>query len=185
MSGRINRFFTGFFNERFFLSPERERLNRMLSWGTLMMLATVFSALVLIYHHGPAFNYDTYTYERASVTLSQGELDLYRTPLYPYLILIFRSLFGSAGPVMLCVFQQLLFLISVMFLRHIFRIAGTGRRTAIILTAFYLFVPYLVCLWYMCNISTETVSFFLFMLLGWLSIRIIVNPGSLKISDAL
>lgn len=185
MSGRINRFFNGFFSERFFLSPERERLNRMLNWGTLMMLATVFSALVLIYHHGPAFHYDTFTYEHAAVTLSQGEVDLWRTPLYPYLILFFRYLFGSAGPVMLCVFQQLLFLLSVMLLRHILRIAGTGRRTGIILTAFYLFVPYLVSWWYMCHIATELVSCFLFMLLGWLSIRIIVNPGSLKISDAL
>lgn len=68
-------------------------------------------AVALIIDYDPRYRGDTTTYINASYKLAHGEIDLYRTPLLPFLILCFRTVFGETGLTMLCVFQQLLFLL--------------------------------------------------------------------------
>lgn len=185
MSVRLCDFFAGFFCERFFRSEGRNGLNRCVNWWSLFLISTAVFIGVLISNGGPLWEGDTESYIRAATDLAHGELNLLRTPGYPALILLFNTLFGSAGLTVLSILQQLLFLLSVMILRHILGITGIGRRTSILLTAFYLFLPDFKMWFVTAMILTESLSFFLFMVLSWLSVRSIINPRSLTFGTSL
>jgi hypothetical protein len=55
----------------------------------------VLFAVALIIDYDPRYRGDTTTYINASYKLAHGEIDLYRTPLLPFLILCFRTVFGE------------------------------------------------------------------------------------------
>lgn len=109
-------------------------------WAWLALLAVYCVEAFIVAWHGARLigGFDTWTYIFAASTIEEGIPDLVRTPVYPAIISIFRSVFGSWWAINLCTFQLILLAVAALVLRKT-AIQYTGnRRVAFAVCAIFL-----------------------------------------------
>lgn len=105
----------------------------------LSIISCVYESLVT---YGPLFDADTKSYFKAAVTLSEGRVDVFRTPGYPCLIHIFQSLFGhTAGVWMQVIVQEIILLFSSILLWDVAKFFIRNNLWVNIVTAGYILLP--------------------------------------------
>ncbi len=111
----------------------------------LYVLATLELCVIVgfsLYSGEGTMYYDTKSYYRAYDVIMTGRLDEMRTPLYPLLIGVCRSIFGVVGSTFVVyAVQSVLFLFSIRWLGAIIDTLISNRRIAYLFTAIYALYP--------------------------------------------
>ncbi|MDR1373243.1 MAG: hypothetical protein LBJ17_09065 [Dysgonamonadaceae bacterium] len=95
--------------------------------------------------------FDTATYYQASdLLLNRGQLDAFRTPLYPLFLAI------TVYPVLAYILQTLIFLFSVRFMYGTMKMLTSSRRAVILFSLIYVLHP--TFLFYNCQLICESLS---------------------------
>lgn len=134
---------------------------------TLMHVAIALNILMLIYivyTHGPVVeNTDTVSYITAwDENYYNGQIDTFRTPVYPSLIGLFATIMGKNWMVGLIMFQIAIFYIAGFSLtRLVFALFKSNIGAWIAVFAYFLFYPILKFLFV---IGTEAIAFSLVVL---------------------
>jgi len=167
MSGNL---FVCFFGQRFF-GNRKVLLNRFVSWKVFFLVSTLCWFFKLVYSGGPNFEYDSDSYVAVASVLSEGEFDCFRTPGYPGIILLAEFLFGSCYAWAVVIFQQIVFLISIVLLWDMAVMYIGNCRVANVVSVVYLFLPVVLHHDNACALLTESLGVSSVILLFWLSFR--------------
>ena len=106
----------------------------------LVYFAAITVSLLCILCFGPVEYNDTPSYLSAWDNWSKGELDTFRTPLYPMFLGVLKSVAGKAWGWVAIVIQYAFFLLSVKYFHKIAKML-LKDRAALIVTAFYAIYP--------------------------------------------
>lgn len=136
--------------------PQSGYKSILLSYPTMILLAVLEFIVYYIYLKGPNYWIDSMSYMESSVTIMGGELDIYRTPVYPFLIGVFQKIFGNRWDVVFVCFQFLITLISAVYFYKIAERIVRKPRYVFWSTAFFLLYPGFFV--YNLYIMTETIS---------------------------
>lgn len=112
------------------------------SFSPLQLIYTIsiiVSLSFILLFHPIEFN-DTPSYLRAWDNLSNGQLDTFRTPLYPVFIGSAMSLFGKAWGWVVIIVQYAIFLLSIKYF-HRLSSGLLNEKWALATTAFYAIYP--------------------------------------------
>lgn len=172
----IITYLKSFFNERFFdTSGCHSYLNRWLNWPTMFAVAVIYWLMVMLTEHGAAVTPDSAGYVRSWEVYAGGTLDLVRTPGYPLLIGLFKMVFGYAWEYVLVLFQEVLFLWSVVLFRDMCRLLVPSRKLGIILTLTYLLTPVCLLYHYANYLNNDSIAYSLIVVLLHSAVSGIVN----------
>ena len=120
------------------LLPRSGYASPLLSYPAIYTLSTVIF-IVLLALFGPNGSPDTPTYVAAADRLASGVPDMVRTPSYPLIILVARSIFGpSAWPLALVIIQYLALVASSLVFVRIGQRLGIRERIMFWLTLVYM-----------------------------------------------
>ena len=151
--------------------------NRILSYPVILFLFLGQIIFYWFYFKRAIFLIDSPTYVSASDLVLQGIPDVFRTPIYPFFIGVFRIIFGNSWAIALVFFQSILFLLS----GGVFYILSSkivkNRKYVFWLTAFYLLYPGFVI--YCFYIMTEAIAISGMTLFAYFIFRMLQNPKSL------
>jgi len=102
-------------------------------------ISIIVSLSFILLFHPIEFN-DTPSYLRAWDNLSNGQLDTFRTPLYPVFIGCAMSLFGKAWGWVVIIVQYAIFLLSI---KYFLRLSSglLNEKCALVTTTFYAIYP--------------------------------------------
>lgn len=84
---------------------------------------------------------DTYSYIAAADRVMQGSIDIFRTPVYPLIIGVLRSIFGAGWSTALAIIQFILFCLSAYYLYKLAIEYIKKNRIVFWIIAFYLLYP--------------------------------------------
>lgn len=152
----FKRMLSDFLEVRLFNSKSI-RLRRFCGFSTLFAISVLFWFLELILFNGPVIDPDTYSYLTALPATGEGFVDSVRTPGYPLLLFMFRFIFGAFYQWMIVVFQELLFLLSAVFLWDVARGFIKREFWANMITVAYLVLPILLHYDYACALIPESI----------------------------
>lgn len=105
----------------------------------IYIAATVVCVLCALLFHPIEFN-DTPSYLKAWESLSSGQWDTFRTPLYPAFLGCLQTLFGKAWKWAAVIIQYAIFLLSIKYF-HLLAAGLLKEKWALITTAFYAIYP--------------------------------------------
>lgn len=169
----------------------------------LYLSAAVYCAILLIVYQ-VQLCYDSSSYISAWDVFLRGEIDKWRTPVYPFFLGILKTIFGEGHYLLVAVaIQHIVFLFSVRYLYLLLSSVICSRRVAFWLTAFYALYPCVQT--YNCFIQTETfaisgIIFFLYSViilsrtgktfyiissLSWLLLLVFHRPASIYLPPIL
>ncbi len=117
------------------------RINKALF---VIFLVSIINAIIWIVWKGPCLFEDSNSYIIAWDSIQNGKLDIFRTPVYPFLIGINKFLFGNEFLITTICCQHLFFLVSVYCFYEISITLFNQRRISYVLTFIYGVFPYLV-----------------------------------------
>lgn len=172
-----------FFKQRLFGGGHTDSLNRVLNWPVLFAVAFLVWALQFVLSGGPSLSPDSNSYLVAANNIANGIPDLERTPGVPILLLAFKWIFGSYYLYFFCIFQELLYLLSVILLWDMAKRFIPSSRLVNTVTALYLFLPALTWFFYSNGIDTESCAFAITMVILWLSFRMLVDGSRVTFSS--
>ena len=107
----------------------------------ILILAAALLQLMLLFTHGIQEFIDTESFHVAADRLLQGELDEVRTPVYPAVIALAKTIWPAGTHEVVVGIQVLLFLVSVAYFFRTTQLLGFGQRLGIIVTAMYALYP--------------------------------------------
>lgn len=142
----------------------------------LVYIVSIAVSVLCILCFGPIEYNDTPSYLSAWDKLSQGELDTFRTPLYPAFLGVMKLLFGKAWAWMAVIVQYAIFLLSVKYF-HKMASMLLKEKAALIVTAFYAIYPTFNTWGNL--ILTDSVGLSLSIFFIYASMKIIID-GSMK-----
>lgn len=102
-------------------------------------VSVIVSLIFILLFHPIEYN-DTPSYLRAWESLSSGQWDTFRTPLYPAFIGCLQTLFGKAWKWAAVIIQYAIFLLSIKYF-HLLAAGLLKEKWALITTAFYAIYP--------------------------------------------
>lgn len=95
-------------------------------------------SFILLFH--PIEYNDTHSYLRAWDNISSGQLDTFRTPLYPIFLGSLKGMFGKAWDWVAIIVQYLVFLLSIRYF-YLLTLGLLKEKWALVTTAFYAIYP--------------------------------------------
>lgn len=155
------------------------QISRAIRWlgdherTTWIMLAVLVSMVYYVVNCGAVEIYDTVSYRVAGVNLLGGEVDSFRTPVYP-LILSFADLFGPLSGLVMWMIQTALYALSVPYLLSLSRRMLPGKTLVRIVVGFYVFYPCFGML--TATLITESLSVSLMMIMAESLVRLGHDP---------
>lgn len=102
-------------------------------------VSVIVSLIFILLFHPIEYN-DTPSYLRAWESLSSGQWDIFRTPLYPAFLGCLQTLFGKAWKWAAVIIQYAIFLLSIKYF-HLLAAGLLKEKWALITTAFYAIYP--------------------------------------------
>ncbi len=163
----LKKIFCDFFNVTLIRS-KNIRLTRFFGFSALFALSILFWLFELILFNGPVIDADTQSYLTALPAKGEGFVDSFRTPGYPLLLYVFHLIFGTFYQWMIVVFQELLFLLSAIFLWDIARNFVKRVFWVNMITVVYLVLPILLHYDYACILIPESLVITFVVMLLWL-----------------
>lgn len=97
--------------------------------------------VILVLKCGVQWDYDSISYIQAWETISNGQIDLWRTPVYPVCIGVANSIFGSRYQLTVSIIQHVIFLISIRYFYKITQQIVKSEKIVLSATAFYALYP--------------------------------------------
>lgn len=158
-----------FWQERFF-GEDRGWLNRWVNWYGLVGLNVFVFVLAMVRNGGVFYTPDSFSYVAASEALSNGELDLLRTPGNAFLLWACKLFAGGFFGELFCVIQEIVFLITVVLLWDMCRMISRSKIFRELVTGFYLLYPVLSYVSYSGILGSDEAGYSLAMIFLWLSI---------------
>lgn len=148
------------------------------SYPALIIYSVIeFILFYFLFYRHPPMGVDTISYIEASTYLSQGVLHILRTPVYPFIILLIKSLFGNGWPYVLILIQFITFLISAFYLYKIGCRYISRPKYIFWIIAFYLLYPGIENYCFFILTEIFAVSFMIFFV--WAMIQFFDRPNKI------
>ena len=143
----------GGFNSIF---PSSGYKNKILSYPVLLLLLFIEFIFIFLWYNGPTYDLDTPSYIAAVNQIWNGELDVFRTPIYPWFIGLFNLIFKDSGEIALVIFQLIVFLFSCKYLYKLSKYIVKKDKCIFWVLAIYMLYPAFIQ--YTLFILTESLS---------------------------
>ena len=137
----------------------------------IIQYLAAMSSILLITMVGALTNYDTGTYIDAIPHVLHGDIDQFRTPIYPLFLSLCQLLFGSNFLMGAIILQHIAYWVSIIYFDRLLSVLHTPRLARTILLAVYALHPGLTTF---CNkVLTEAFSIIGLVMLMWVSHRLL------------
>lgn len=171
MGASIKDMFVDFFSVRFFENGGKTVIGQYARFSTLFVISVMVWLLELFVFKGPVFDPDTKSYLDAMEVNSRGLVDSFRMPGYPLLLVGFKWIFGEAYQWCMVIFQEVIFLISSVFLWDVARRFIGSVSWANLIGVVYIIFPVLMHYDYACILIPESILVSAVVVMLWLCVR--------------